>query len=249
MSTAATFLRSTIFNICFFGMTIILAIVALPATAMKRRHAMAVAMMWVTVIYWLERNILKLDYEVRGLEHFPAGQACLIAAKHQSSYETFKLHRILGDPAIVLKRELLRIPLWGRFLKKIDPIAIDRSNREQAMKSLLSGLQHVKEQNRPVVIFPQGTRVKWTDSTAKRPYKGGVAKMQQASNLPIIPLALNTGLFWPKMSWIKKPGTVIFEFQPPIMPGGSLGETMQKVETAVETATARLVAESHARSV
>ena len=145
---------------------------------------------------------------------------------------------------MVLKRELLSIPVWGLFLKKIDPIAIDRSNREQALKSLLAGVAHVREQGRPIVIFPQGTRVKWNATTAEKPYKGGVAKMQQASNLPIVPMALNTGLFWPKLSWIKRPGRVVFQFLPPIPPGSDTASVMKKLEHDIENASNALMAET-----
>jgi len=239
-----TFIRSTFFNLVFFSVTGIMAICLLPTVWMKRESTMKVARTWLAIVYFLERTLIGLDYTVRGVEYLPAEGAYLVAAKHQSAYETFKLHRIFGDPAIVLKRELLLIPFWGQFLKKIDPIAIDRSSGETAIKSLLAGVEHVKEQGRPIIIFPQGTRVKWDTTTAQKPYRGGVAKMQSASSLPIVPMALNTGLFWPKLSWIKHPGTVVFEFLPPIMPGGNVGDVLKKLEQDIETATQNLIAEA-----
>lgn len=236
MTMIAAFIRSTLFNVAFFIMTLAMMLCVLPTLLMPREKSMRIVHLWVNTIYCLERWLLNLDYQIRGAENIPQGTAYLLASKHESSYETFKLHRILGDPAIVLKRELLNIPIWGLFLKKIDPIAIDRSNRDQAIKSLLAGVDHVRAQGRPIVIFPQGTRVKWNATTAEKPYKGGVAKMQDSSGLPIIPLALNTGVFWPKASWIKKPGTVIFEFLPAIPPGKPVAETMALLETVLETA-------------
>lgn len=238
------FIRSTVFNIAFFGLTGVLALCLLPTLAMRRERAMGIVHLWVNLTYVLEKIILGLDYEIRGAEHLPASAAYLVAAKHQSAYETMKLHRLFGDPAIVLKRELLSIPVWGLFLKKIDPIAIDRGNREQALKSLLAGVAHVREQGRPIVIFPQGTRVKWDATTDEKPYKGGVVKMQQASHLPIVPMALNTGLFWPKLSWIKRPGRVIFQFLPPIPPGGDTASVMKKLEHDIENASHALMAET-----
>ena len=188
--------RSTLFNLAFFGITAFMALCALPTIWMKRERGMFIVHLWVRTVHALERIFLNLDYEVRGIENVPrGGQAFLLAAKHQSAYETMKLHILFDDPAIVLKRELLKIPVWGMFLKKIDPIAIDRSNRDSALKSLLAGVAHVKDQGRPIVIFPQGTRVAADITVDRKPYKGGIAKMYESSGLPIVPMALNTGIF------------------------------------------------------
>lgn len=228
------FIRSTIFNLAFFGITAIMAFVTLPATLMKRETTMKIVRLWVRTVYFLERHILGLDYEVRGWENVPEG-SFLLAAKHESAYETFKMHILFADPAIVLKKELTRVPLWGAFIRKSDPIAIDRSSVKQSIKSLMSEVQRVKAQGRPIVVFPQGTRVKSTATTKDKPYKSGIARMQEASGLPIVPLALNTGLFWPKMSWIKKPGKVVFEFLPPIPAGKSSDEVMALLEEKLES--------------
>lgn len=234
-------LRSTLFNIAFFSITALMALVTLPTTWMKRATAMKTVHLWVNTVYFLERHILGLNYEVRGWQNVPQGKPFLLAAKHQSAYETFKLHVLFDDPAIVLKRELLSVPLWGAFIRKIDPIAIDRSSQKQAIKSLMAEVARVKNQNRPIVVFPQGTRVRPDATTAQKPYKSGIGHMYESSGLPIVPLALNTGSFWPKMSWIKKPGTVIFEFLPPIEPGKSSDEVMKILETQLESASTSLI--------
>lgn len=235
------FIRSTLFNLAFFGITAVMALITLPATLMKREMTMRVVRLWVGTVYFLERHILCLDYEVRGWENVPQGQSFLLAAKHESAYETFKMHILFADPAIVLKKELTRVPLWGAFIRKSDPIAIDRSSVKQSIKSLISEVQRVKAQGRPIIVFPQGTRVKPTTTTKEKPYKSGIARMQEASGLPIVPMALNTGLFWPKMSWMKKPGTVVFEFLPPIPAGLSHDEVMKILEERLETASTKLI--------
>jgi 1-acyl-sn-glycerol-3-phosphate acyltransferase len=244
IKTIEIFARSTLFNLAFFAATLAMAICTLPATFMARDKAMAIARLWVRLVYRLEKTFLDLDYEIRGWENVPQGQAFLLAAKHQSAYETMKLHLLFDDPAVVLKRELLRIPIWGRFLKKIDPIAIDRSNRDTALRSLIDGTLHVRAQNRPIVIFPQGTRVATDASTDKKPYKGGIAKMYQSSGLPIVPMALNTGIFWPRAGWIKRPGRIVFEFLPPIMPGKTIPEVMALLASDLENASIALTAEA-----
>lgn len=240
-------IRSTLFNIVFFTLTPLMAVCALPTIWMKRARAMFIVHAWVRLVYALEKLLLNLDFEVRGWEHVPQGQAFLLAAKHQSAYETMKLHLLFSDPAIVLKRELLKIPLWGLFLAKIDPVAIDRGNRDQAMKSLLDGVRHVKTQARPIVIFPQGTRVRPDATPSEKPYKSGVGRMYEASNLAIVPMALNTGIFWPRNSLLKRPGKVVFEFLSPIEPGRPAAEILQDLQQRLESASDALTAEARTR--
>lgn len=237
------FLRSTLFNISFFVVTGLSCLMFLPGLLLPRRHAMKIVKFFVGSVYILERLFLKLDYEVRGLEHLPEQGCYIVAAKHQSSYETFKLHTLFSDPAVILKRELLRIPLWGRFLKKSDPIAIDRSSRESAQQ-IIDGAKRMKEQGRPIIIFPQGTRVHTWQTTADRPYKTGVARMQDATGLTIVPMATNTGIFWPKHSWLKWPGTVVFSFLPPIAPGQNVSDVTRQIEILLETESKKLEREA-----
>ena len=246
MKTIEIFIRSLLFNAAFFCVTLAMMICAFPTVFMKRERGMAVVYAWVKTVYVLEKTLLGLDYEVRGRENVPQGQAFLLAAKHQSAYETMKLHLLLGDPAIVLKRELLSIPMWGRFLNIIDPVAIDRGNREEAMKSLLAGVQHVKDQGRPIVIFPQGTRVMPDAVPTEKPYKVGIGRMYVSSGLAIVPLALNSGIFWPRHSWFKRPGKVVFEFLPPIAAGLPITEVMAMLQDRLEDASNALTAEARA---
>ena len=240
-------IRSIVFNIAFVGITFFMIMLTLPTIFLPREKMFFVIRLWVNTVYWLEKTIIGLDYEVRGIENIPKDQSFIVAAKHQSAYETMKLHILFDDPAVVLKRELLRIPLWGRYLQKIDPIAIDRSNKDQAIKSLLAGVDHVREQKRPIVIFPQGTRVRWNATPQEKPYKIGVARMQESSGLPIIPMALNSGIFWPRNSWIKRPGRVIFEFLPSIQPQKSAAETIKNIEKILEAHSTALIQESQAK--
>lgn len=246
MKTIETFIRSTIFNILFFGITAAMVILLIPTAFMPRKYLMMAARIWLRLTYFLERYVLNLRYEVRGIENLPRDRTVIIAAKHQSAYETFKLHILFGDPAIILKKELLKIPLWGLFLSKIDPIAIDRSDRESALRSMLESLDHVKEHNRPIVIFPQGTRVKPHETAVEKPYKTGVARMAIQGEIDIVPVALNTGLFWPKLSWIKQPGTVIFEFLPLIQvdKNTTIKSIVDQLQNEIETHSIALMDET-----
>ena len=241
------FIRSTIYNIFFFGLTAIACVLCLPTLLMPRKAFMGVVHAFVFTNDLLEKLILGLKFEIRGLENLPAKGPYLIAAKHQSAYETTKLHILFDDPAIVLKQELLKIPLWGKYLAKSDVIAIDRSTPKAAVKSIQEGAKRMAAQGRPIIIFPQGTRVR-TDTTIKeKPYKIGIVRLQEATNLPIIPMALNSGVYWPRNSWFKKPGKVIFEFLPPIEPdhGMEAGEVLKKIETDTENKTIDIMNEAN----
>jgi len=238
------FLRSSIFNLIFFLSSLILSLILLPGAFLPRKSVLKIVHLWTGVVAFLEKHILGLTYEIRGQEHLPKEGSYIVAAKHQSAYETMKLHALFNDPSIVLKKELTDIPFWGLFLKKVDVIAINRENREEAMRSIIDGAKRIKEQARPIVIFPQGTRVSVENTPKEKPYKAGILKMYNATNLPIIPMALNTGVFWPKNSFLKYPGTVIFEFLPPIPAGESKEDVKMRIEEALEENSNRLMNES-----
>ncbi len=237
-------LTSIIFNLLFWLITLVLCIAYIPLLILPRSWFIGAVKLWVRIVALLERVMLGLRYEVRGLEHLPQNGPFIIAAKHQSAYETFKLHLLFNDPAIILKRELLRIPLWGAYLWKSDVIAIDRTSPKTAQQSLHQGALRMKDQGRPIVIFPQGTRVAPDATTQDKPYKSGIASIQKVTALPIIPLALNTGLFWPRGGFLKSGGTVIFEFLPPIAPGKNKKELMAMIEKNIENTSAKLMSEA-----
>ncbi len=236
------FFRSTIFNICYYLLIALSCIFLLPTLILPRRFFLGVVHYFVHTTACLERTILGLKYEIRGMENLPNDGSYIVASKHQSAYETTKLHILFKDPAIVLKRELLKIPLWGWYLAKSDQIAINRSTPKKAIESIKTEAKRVAAQNRPMVIFPQGTRVSPQTTTQNRPYKVGIVRMQEATKLPIIPLALNTGTFYPRNAWIKRPGTIIFEFLSPIEYAENTkpDDILQKIEMSVEEASSKL---------
>ncbi len=241
-------IRSVIFNILFYGvLTPAVCIGLMPALIMPRAATHWVAKTYQQLAHLLEVYVLNLKMEVRGYENVPKdGSPYLVAAKHESAYETLKLLILFNDPTIILKRELLKIPLFGWFLQRLEVIAIDRGNREQAMSSLVDGARKMQQNKRPIVIFPQGTRVSVDTTTAQKPYKGGIAKLYAATGLPIIPMAINTGLYWPRNSFWKKSGTVIIEFLPAIPPGLPEKEVVALLEQQIEPASTRLLAEGRA---
>lgn len=241
-------IRSTIFNICFYAVTAVLCIVYFPLLILPRTWFLKLIEFWLRIVCFLEFIILGLRYEVRGREHLPA-PPYIVAAKHQSPYETLKLHLLFKDPAVILKKELLKIPFFGLYLAKNGSIAIDRSTPASARESIREGALRVSHQNRPIVIFPQGTRVDLHETGQHKPYKSGICDIQESTQLPIVPLALNTGLFWPRKGWFKSPGKVIFQFLEPIEPGKNKKELMSELEKTIEDKSAALMNEARAHEL
>lgn len=210
-------IRAFAFNLILFILTVILGLLCIPAILFGERVCIKLAMAWLDMVYPIEKYILGLDYHVIGAEHIPQGDnRYIVAMKHQSTWETLKLGKLFGYAAVVLKKELHDIPILGSYLKRTKMIPIDRSKGKQAFNLMLEYAQKTLDENRPIVIFPQGTR---TPVGEKKPYKTGVVRMQSALNVPIIPVALNSGLFWPKGTFWKKSGIITVKVFPPISPG------------------------------
>lgn len=239
-----SFIRASVFNVLFYGVTALCCLAFLPLFILPRKAYLLAVKLWLNIVLTLERLILGLKFEVRGRHNIPASGAFIVAAKHQSAYETFKLHILFDDPAIVLKRELLKIPLWGAYLKKSGVIAIDRAAHAKALNHAENQALQVAAQGRPIIIFPQGTRVRPDHTPEDRPYKPGIFRLQEATGLPIIPMALNSGVFWPRTGWMKCGGKVVFEFLEPIAPGLGRKELMQTLELVLEEKSKTLAQEA-----
>jgi len=230
-----SFLKSLIFNIVASIYTAFCCFVLVFTFALPRRAAfLAVQTLYFKGIVWVERIFLGLDYRVSGRENLPEGRSYILAVKHYSMYETLKMPVIFGDIAIILKRELTYIPFWGWYTIKTGMIPVDRGGKGRALASLLAGGKRVIAQKRPILIFPQGTRVSPTDTTVEKPYKIGIAKIAEALNLPVVPVALNSGAFWPKRSFIKKSGVVDFKILPVIPAGLPATEILKRLEETLE---------------
>lgn len=235
-------LRSVIFNLFFFGGSFALCILLLWTLVLPTPVcARIVSTIYGGYITWIERNILGLKLEIKGLENIPATGTYIIAAKHQSAYETLKLPYMkrLGYPAIILKRELTWIPIYGWYFWGMGQIAIDRGSPKQALESIVRGCKKHLSSGRSVIIFPQGTR---TAIGAKKEYKAGIAKVYRDANAPIVPMALNSGVFWGRNAFFKKSGTVTFEFLPVIPAGLPPLQMMEQLEKVIEDGTDKLVA-------
>lgn len=232
--------RSLLFYFFFWGWTIALGLVALPAL-LSARLARRVPDVWIDVTLWLLRRICGLRVAVCGerLSH-PA----IYASKHQSALDTLVLWRQLGGPAFILKRELLRIPIFGWYLWRMQPIAINRGARSQALQAIREQAARRVAADRNLVIFPEGTRTR--PGTQVQYKTAGISVLYQELNIPIVPVALNTGLFWGRNALLKHPGTTVIEYLPPIAPGLPANEMLTQVKEQIEEGAAKLFPACHA---
>lgn len=195
---------------------------------------------YIRYLNFIERWVMGITLKIEGIENLPADGKFIIAAKHQSAFETLNIPfmKEFHYPAIVLKKSLTYIPIWGLYTIGMKQIAIDRGSGTVAMRSIVRGSKRSIDNGRAVIIFPQGTR---TVVGAKKPYLVGIAKIYKELEVPVVPLALNSGLVWPKNSFMKYPGVVTYKFLKPIKPGLKPSELMEKLETIIETETNKLV--------
>ena len=233
-------IRSILFTLIFFLGTAIILILGAPLLYGKRRWAMAGLAFHGHFVLMALRFITRTKIEVRGLENLPPNPV-LIASKHQSAWETFAFPAILQDPALVLKEELLSIPIYGAFCKKFEMIPIRRDRAAVALKDMIKEAEIRKAQNREIIIFPEGTRQK---PGAPARYKPGVIKLYESLNIPCVPVALNSGAFWPSKSWRREQGTIIIEFLPAIPPGLERKTFKATLEEAIESKCAALLEEA-----
>jgi len=231
-----TALRSLLFYVVFFGSGTLFLTLALPAMLMPRRVTILVGLGWFTFVMAALRLICGLRHEIRGYENLP-DTPCIVAAKHQSAWDTFAFHTFLDDASYVIKRELTRIPVYGWLLIKADMVPVDRSAGAKALRRMVTDARARLADGRRIVIFPEGTR---TAPGERRAYHPGVAALYRQLAVPVVPVALNSGLFWPRRTFLKRPGLIVVEILPPIPPGLPRRDFMRRLEAAIEDTTNRL---------
>ncbi|MCF3580048.1 1-acyl-sn-glycerol-3-phosphate acyltransferase [Planktothrix agardhii 1811] len=232
-------LRSLLFNAAFFLATAVLAVLALPLLAAPRGAIMWVTRVWARVVIGLLHAICGVRLELRGLERIPPG-AVVLAAKHQSAFDTIVWLALLPDTAYVLKKELLSIPFYGWHARKAGMIPVDRAGGGAALRAMLRAAQAALAEGRQVVIFPEGTR---TAPGQRVPYQPGVVAIAAGSEAPVIPVATDSGRVWGRRSFLKRPGVIrvsVLEALPHGLPRARL---LAALEAAIETETDRLLAE------
>ncbi len=232
--------RSVLFSIVFYLNTVVMLIAAIPTFLMPRTAILRVAQAWARVSLFFLRVIVGTKVEYRGLEHLPKG-GLLVASKHQSFADIHALLPKLRDPTFILKRELTWIPLFGWFTIKGGMIPVDRSRGASAIADMNRRARDEVARGRQILIYPEGTR---RAPGAEPAYKQGVAHLYRTLGVPCVPVALNSGLYWPRRRMVMQPGTIIVEFLEAIPPGLGRDEFMTTLKDRIEEASNRLLAEA-----
>jgi 1-acyl-sn-glycerol-3-phosphate acyltransferase len=235
-----TLLRSVVFNLAFFAFTALAAVVCLPLVPLlDRAGRLALLAWWAERVFGLLRITVGIRVRVTGREHLPEEGPALIAAKHQSAFDTIVWLALLPRPAYVLKRTLLWIPLYGWYARAAGMIAIDRAAGPAAIRHLMRAGEAALAEGCQIVIFPEGTR---TLPGERRTYQPGIAALYARAGLPVIPVATDSGRCWGRRAFHKHPGTITVAVLPPIPPGLDRRVMLERLEAAIETETDRLLA-------
>ena len=234
------FLRSLAFNVFFYVHTFVWLFVLLPTEVLPRIWLIRGVKRWAATNRWALQAIGGVRVELRGLEHIPETGA-IIASKHQSTFETVSMLDLFVDPTYVLKKELMSIPLFGWYAKKAEQIPVDRSAGRMALAQMTDRARLEMGRGRQLIIYPEGTR---KTAGAEPSYKHGVVHLYRELGVPMVPVALNSGLFWPRHGFLRHPGTLVVEFLPIIPAGLDAEEAFSRLQSVIETATERLIAEA-----
>ena len=232
--------RSVVFVALIYLLMGAMGLVALPAAVVSRRAALAACKLYCRWTLWLLRVMCGTRCEIRG--SVPV-EPCIVASKHQSFLDVILLTMSLPQPRFVMKRELLWVPIFGYFARRIGCVAIDRKARGEAVRGMVAGIRALADEGGQVIIFPQGTRVA---PGLRVPYRGGVMKLYATFGLPIALAAVNTGWFWPRTGLRRTPGTAVVEYLGTIPPGERPEGLLARIEREIEGGSERLAREAAA---
>ena len=225
------FIRSLIFNIFLYVGLILIFILAIPTLILPSKFTIFFGRLSAKYLVFILKIILNTKVKFHGVENLKKVDNFFVASAHQSMFETFALQIPLDGPIFILKKELLNIPLFGWYLRKLGSIAIVRDTTTRENLNFFDKVrERIETSKRPLLIFPQGTRVKLDEQP---PFKKGVGRIYKALNLPCIPVALNTGKVWPKNSFLKYPGDIHISFLEPIMSGKNNEEFVKDIENKI----------------
>jgi 1-acyl-sn-glycerol-3-phosphate acyltransferase len=219
--------RSLLFAVAFYAGTCVAVLAALIAALFGRRHVIAMAVAWARFHRWCAANLLGIRTRVEGA--VPTAPT-LVASKHQSMFETLELVLLLGPPAVVVKRELADIPAWGWAARRYGVIPVDRAGGADALRQMLHAARQAVAEGRVLLIFPEGTRVPPGESPS---LQAGFAGLYRALDLPVVPIALDSGHLWPRHRFVKRPGVVTMRFGEPIPPGLPRRDIEARVHAAI----------------
>jgi 1-acyl-sn-glycerol-3-phosphate acyltransferase len=237
-------IRSILFTIWLYGSMAVIGLAMLPWVAANERYVWPALRAWTRTILWGLHWIVGARVKFEGLENIPQGGA-LIACKHEAMLDTVVPSLFLKEPVFIYKRELAKTPILGLYLGR-NQLGIDRGGYATALKSMVRGARDAVSKGRQVLIFPEGTR---QEVDAPPDYKPGIAAMYRDLNIPVTPIALNTGLIWKPKGIMRSPGTVTFKILPPIPAGLSRDAFMAELEKVIETESQALLPPERRRTL
>lgn len=241
MNTFVIFLRSLAFNVAFYVLTTLMLLATLPFYFfLPQEKAMGVVRAWHRTNAWLLRVLGGVRSEVRGIENLPPG-GCIVASKHQSAWETLTLVPVLPDPTFVMKAEIGKIPFFGAYTRHAGMIHVHRDGKAAALRALTERAREELAKGRQIIMFPEGTR---RTPGAEPAYQTGIALLYKQLGVPVVPVALNSGLYWPRRKFMRYPGTIVLQFLPPIPPGLDSKTFLARLESAIESGADRLLKEA-----
>ncbi len=235
-----TDLRAFIFNLVFYINLIFLLVIYLPLLIAPRKWIMEGLKFWGHSSIWWHRILVGTQVEFRHLERIPKGPL-MVACKHQSLWETFALFALFDDPVVVMKKELMWIPFFGWYGAKMRMIPVDRSEGARSLRKVIAVAKEETAKGRQIIIFPEGTR---TAPGAEPVYRGGIALIYHALGLPCLPVALNSGWFWPRRKAVRYPGTIIVDILEPMEAGLAKAKFLQNLERTIEDASNNIAIET-----
>ena len=239
------YIQSFLFNVCFFVMMVIISFSAVIAGYINGyRGINKVGEITSRTTEFLLKWIMGTTTEFRDQHLVPKDGRYIVACKHQSTWETISLHRFVPDPTVIMKADLARIPVFGSVVKNAESILIDRKQGKQA-PLMIEGARKSFENGRPVFIFPEGTR---SEAGEVGKYRSGIFRMYNELQVPVLPIALNSGYFWPRRKFLKRKGHIVVQFLPIIEPGLSETEFMTTLKTRIESACEHLSPEAMAKA-
>ncbi|MDO9417452.1 lysophospholipid acyltransferase family protein [Pararhizobium sp.] len=235
-------LRSILFNIAFYINLILQMIVMTPAYFLSpRKKSWFVPKNWVRSNHWLMENIVGTTFEIDGLENIPKGEGYIFAPKHQSFWDAYALLPWMEDPFYILKRELTWIPLFGWYVMKQRMVPVDRGARGKVMAKVLERAKREMDSGRQLIIYPEGTR---RPAGAPPEYKYGIARLYRDLNVPVVPIVMHPGLFWPRRKFMRYPGHFRVIILPPIEAGLDPDVFLARLMDVMETASDALLLET-----
>jgi 1-acyl-sn-glycerol-3-phosphate acyltransferase len=232
--------RSLLFNLASYLNFLAQAMLFSPVLLLPERYFWPVGRLWVRSTLWLHRTIIGTRHEVRGREHIPQG-GYIVASKHQSAWETLKLVELFPRPSFILKRQLLWVPLFGWYLMKARMVPVHRGKGSEALEAMTARARQAIAEGRQIIIFPEGTR---RPPLAPPEYRYGVTRLYRDLGVECLPVALNSGVFWPRRSMTQHKGTIVLQCLEPIAPGLEPDRFTEVLKGRLEAATAALIEEA-----